>query len=888
MTSSEIRAKFLEYFKERGHAVIASSSLIPKDDPTLLFTNSGMVQFKDCFLGLEDRGYHRATSSQKCVRAGGKHNDLENVGYTARHHTFFEMLGNFSFGDYFKKESIAWGWDFLINVMGLPKEKMYITIYKDDDEAFEIWNKQEGVPAERIVRMGMDSNFWMVGETGPCGPCSEILYDQGPEVGCGRPECNVECSCDRHLEIWNHVFTQFDRNLDGSFNPLPKPNIDTGMGLERLAAIVQGKKSNYDTDLFTPIILYIAKLAGRKYGDNPDNDVSMRVIADHARAVFFLIADGILPSNEGRGYVLRRILRRACRHGKLLGFDKPFLNDVVTSVVGVMKDAYPEIVDRMAFVQKVIFNEEQRFLETLDTGLRILTDEVSKLKAVGSAVIPGEVVFKLYDTYGFPSDLTADIVKKDNLTLDMEGFEKLMEAQREKARESWKGSGDAAVADSYKKLSLKGVKSELVGYEEVTETTSFVTAILKKDDEVDVITEGTNAEIFTDQTPFYGETGGQVGDTGVIEGEGFLFEVWDTQRPDESLITHIGKLKKGTLRVGDTVHLKVEKNTRRATEANHSATHLLNAALHAVLGDHVKQAGSLVNPERLRFDFTHFSRIEDHELDRIETIANEFIQANLPVKTSILDKEQAMKTGAHAVFDEKYADKVRVVQMGKVSAELCGGTHVTRTGNIGVLKILSESAVAAGVRRIEAVTGPEAVKFIKKEDHELKKVANMLRANAFEVADRVDKMMKHQRDLEREIEGLKGKLAAKESGDIIKKAKKVGEVKLLAERVEVTDVKALRDFGDKLRDKMASGIICLGSQVGEKAMLLCMVTKDLAGKFNAGDIVKEIAPIVGGSGGGRPDMAQAGGTQPENIDKALKKVKDLLKGEKKVAKKEKK
>ncbi len=479
-------------------------------------------------------------------------------------------------------------------------------------------------------------------------------------------------------------------------------------------------------------------------------------------------------------------------------------------------------------------------------------------------------------------------MKKDRLTLDMEGFEKLMEAQREKARESWKGSGESAVADSYKKLSLKGIKSELVGYEEVTETTSFVTAILKKDDEVDVITEGTNAEIFTDQTPFYGETGGQVGDTGVIEGEGFLFEVWDTQRPDENLITHIGKLKKGTIRVNDSVHLKVEKNTRRATEANHSATHLLNAALHSVLGDHVKQAGSLVNPERLRFDFTHFSRIEDHELDRIETIANEFIQANLPVKTSILDKEQAMKTGAHAVFDEKYADKVRVVQMGKVSAELCGGTHVTRTGNIGVLKILSESAVAAGVRRIEAVTGPEAVKFIKKEDHELKKVANMLRANPFEVAERVDKMMKHQRDLEREIEGLKGKLAAKESGDIIKKAKMVGEVKLLAEKVEVSDVKALRDFGDKLRDKMESGIICLGSQVGEKAMLLCMVTKDLAGKFNAGDIVKEIAPIVGGSGGGRPDMAQAGGTQPENIDKALAKVKDLLKGEKKVAKKEKK
>jgi alanyl-tRNA synthetase len=885
MTSSEIRAKFLKYFEERGHAVIASSSLIPKDDPTLLFTNSGMVQFKNCFLGLEDRGYYRAASSQRCVRAGGKHNDLENVGYTARHHTFFEMLGNFSFGDYFKRESIAWGWDFLTNVMGLDKSKMYITIYEKDDEAFDIWNKEMGIPAERIFRMGMDTNFWMVGETGPCGPCSEILYDQGSEVGCGKPECNVECSCDRHLELWNHVFTQFDRNLDGSFTPLPKPNIDTGMGLERLAAVAQGHRSNYDTDLFTPIISHIAKLSGKKYRKNAENDISMRVIADHARAVFFLIADGILPSNEGRGYVLRRILRRACRHGKLLGFDKPFLNEVVASVVDIMKDAYPESVDRLSFVQKVIFNEEQRFLETLDTGLRILTDEVAVLKRSKFWTVPGEVAFKLYDTYGFPVDLTADIVKKDKLTVDMEKFEALMEEQREKARESWKGSGDTAVADSYKKLSLKGIKSELVGYEEVTEATSFVTAILKKDEDVDVITEGTNAEIFTDQTPFYGETGGQVGDTGFIEGEGFVFEVWDTQRPDENLITHIGKLKKGTLRIGDSVHLKVQTNTRRATEANHSATHLLNAALHSVLGDHVKQAGSLVNPERLRFDFTHFSRIDDHELDRIETLANEYIQANLPVKTSILDKEQAMKTGAHAVFDEKYSDKVRVVQMGKVSAELCGGTHVTRTGNIGLLKVLSESAVAAGVRRIEAVTGPEAVKYVKKVDHELKKVANIFKTGPMEVADRVDKMIKTHKDLEREIEVLKGKLAAKESADIIKKARSFDGFQVLATTVEASDVKSLRDFGDKIRDKIKSGVILIGSKVGDKAMLLCMVTKDLTAKYDAGKIVKEIAPIVGGSGGGRPDMAQAGGTKPENLDKALAKLEAMFKAEEKPAKK---
>jgi len=885
MTSSEIRAEFLKYFEERGHAVIASSSLIPKDDPTLLFTNSGMVQFKDLFLGLEDRGYTKAASSQRCVRAGGKHNDLENVGYTARHHTFFEMLGNFSFGDYFKKESIAWGWDFLTNVMGLDKSKMWITIYKDDDEAFEIWNKQMGVPAERIVRMGMDTNFWLMGETGPCGPCSEIVYDQGPEIGCGRAECNVECPCDRHLELWNHVFTQFDRDIKGNFNPLPKPNIDTGMGLERLAAVKQGVKSNYDTDLFTPIIRFIEKISKKKYGKNADNDTSMRVIADHARAVTFLIGDGILPSNEGRGYVLRRILRRACRHGKLLGFDKPFLHDVVTAVVDSLKDAYPEIVDRASFVQKVIFNEEQRFLETLDTGLRILTDEVAVLKKAKKTVIPGDVVFKLYDTFGFPVDLTADIVKKDNLTLDMDKFEALMKEQRERARESWKGSGETAVADSYKKLVLKGVTTELVGYEEVTEATSFVKAIFKKDEEVDVITEGTNAEIFTDQTTFYGETGGQVGDTGVIEGEGFIFEVWDTQKPDEHLITHIGKLKKGTLKVGDTVHLKVQSNVRRAIEANHSGTHLLNAALRNVLGDHVKQAGSLVNPERLRFDFSHFSRIEEHELDRIEALANEYIQGNLPVKTSLLAKEEAFKTGAQAVFDEKYSDKVRLVKMGNVSAELCGGTHVTRTGNIGILKVLSESAVAAGVRRIEAVTGHEAVKYVKKVDHELKKVANIFKTGPMEVADRVDKALKHQKDLEREIEALKGKLAARESADIIKKARSYNGIQVLATTVEASDVKALRDFGDKIRDKMKSGVILIGSKVGDKAMLLCMVTKDLTAKYDAGKIVKEIAPIVGGSGGGRPDMAQAGGTKPENLDKALAKLEAMFKVGEKPAKK---
>ncbi|MCK9233160.1 MAG: alanine--tRNA ligase, partial [Syntrophales bacterium] len=685
MTGTEIRESFLRYFEGKGHARVASSSLVPKDDPTLLFTNAGMVQFKNCFLGLEDRGYKRAASSQKCVRAGGKHNDLENVGVTARHHTFFEMLGNFSFGDYFKKDAIAWGWEYLTGVMALPKDKLWITIFKDDDEAYAIWRDEMGVPAERIVRMGEKSNFWMMGETGPCGPCSEILYDQGEGTGCGRPECDIHCECDRHLEIWNLVFTQFDRDAAGTLSPLPNPNIDTGMGLERLAAVVQGVKSNYDSDLFRPIIRFIERLSGKAYGTGAESDVSIRVIADHSRAVAFLVGDGVLPSNEGRGYVLRRILRRAARHGKLLGFDKPFLHQVCGVVIDLMQGVYPDLTDKRSYIDKVVVNEEQRFSDTLDAGLKILQEEVARLQAGGQGVLGGEIVFKLYDTFGFPTDLTADIVRKEGIRLDMDGFERAMEAQREKARESWKGSGEEAVAEAYQQLSVAGVATTFVGYEGRTEADSRVTALLKKDRPVEEIAAGDSAELFVAETPFYGETGGQVGDTGVVTGDGVQFEVWDTQRPVEGIVTHIGKLKRGRLRVGDAVHLKVEAGDRRATEANHSGTHVLNAALKAVLGDHVKQSGSLVNPERLRFDFTHFSRIEDDELACIEALANETIRRNLPVVTKLLPREEAMKSGATAVFDEKYGAEVRVVRMGEVSAELCGGTHVTRTGDIGFL-----------------------------------------------------------------------------------------------------------------------------------------------------------------------------------------------------------
>jgi alanyl-tRNA synthetase len=786
------------------------------------------------------------------------------------------MLGNFSFGDYFKKESISWGWEFLTEKMGLPKEKLWITIYQEDDEAFEIWNKIMGVPADRIVRMGMDSNFWMMGETGPCGPCSEILYDQGPGVGCGRPECSVECNCDRHLELWNHVFTQFDRDKDGHFHPLPKPNIDTGMGLERLAAVIQGVSSNYDSDLFTPIIRFVSKISGKAYGTSEDSDVSMRVIADHSRAVTFLIGDGCLPSNEGRGYVLRRILRRAARHGKLLGLDKPFLNEVVSVVVETMKDAYPDLSDKESFIRKVIVNEEQRFIETLDSGLKILSEEVATLKKSGQPIVPGEVVFKLYDTFGFPVDLTADIVKKDRLTLDMEGFEKAMEAQREKARESWKGSGEQAIADSYKKLAVRGVSTEFIGFHGVTEATSCITAILKKDETVDALAEGENAEIFVEETPFYGEKGGQVGDTGVIEGEGFRFEVWDTQWPLDNLITHIGKLKKGAIKVGDRASMKVDRAIRKATEAHHSGTHVLNAALKKTLGDHIKQSGSLVNPERLRFDFTHFSKIDEAEMDKIEIIANQIIRENAAVETRLLPREEAMKTGAAAVFDEKYGEVVRLVKMGDFSMELCGGTHVERTGDIGALKVISESSVAAGVRRIEAVTGEEALKYFKKVETELKKSAALLKANPLELSERIEKIQKHQKELEKEIDSLNSRLATKDLSDLFKKVKEIKGIRVLATVVDAADVKTLRDFGDKLRDKIQSGIILIGSKAGDNAMLLCLVTKDLTDKYHAGNIIKEIAPIVGGSGGGRPDMAQAGGPKPEKLKQALKKLQEII------------
>ena len=875
-TGNEIRESFLKYFESKGHTRVASSSLIPKDDPTLLFTNAGMVQFKNAFLGLENRGYTRAATCQKCARAGGKHNDLENVGVTARHHTFFEMLGNFSFGDYFKEEAIAWAWEYLIDVVKLPKEKLWITIYEDDNEAFEIWNKKMKVPADRIVRMGEKSNFWMMGETGPCGPCSEILYDQGKDTGCGRPECDVHCDCDRHLEIWNNVFTQFDRDENGNLNPLARPSIDTGMGLERLTAVIQGVKSNYDTDLFTPIIRFVEKTAGITYGQNTENDVSIRVIADHSRAVTFLIGDGITPSNEGRGYVLRRILRRAARHGKLLGINKPFLNQSAQVVIDMMKGVYPDLVEKASFITKMILNEEQRFMETLDAGLRILNDETAALKKAKKSVLPGALVFKLYDTYGFPTDLTADIVRHDGFTLDNEGFEAEMEQQRERARGAWKGSGEEAISECYLKASSSGIVSEFCGYDGVIKSDAKVLAVFVDGKPADSALEGQKAEIILDTTTFYGESGGQTGDTGYLEGASFKFMVVDTKKPIDKFIVHKGKVLKGEIKAGAKAQLIIDEERRKAIAANHSGTHVLQASLKAVLGDHIKQSGSQVNEKGLRFDFTHFSKISDDEMKRIEEIANDMIRKNVDVKTEVCALEDALKTGATAVFDEKYGATVRIVKMGEMSMELCGGTHVKRTGDIGLLKVLHESAIAAGVRRIEAVTGKEALAHVQKAEEELKRTAALFKSGQMEVYDRAEKLQKQTRELERELEAMKGKLAARDSGDLMGQAREIGGVKVLAVEVSIVDVKTLRDFGDKLRDKMGSGIILLGSKAGEKAMLLCMVTKDLTGKYHAGNIIKELAPLIGGSGGGRPDMAQAGGTQPENLGKVFPVLEKLL------------
>lgn len=875
MTGNEIRARFLNYFEERGHLVVGSSGLIPHNDPTLMFTNAGMNQFKDCFLGMEDRGYYRAASSQKCVRAGGKHNDLENVGRTARHHTFFEMLGNFSFGDYFKKEAIGYAWEFLTKELQLDKSRLYVTVFTDDDEAADIWHQQEGVPRERIYRFGEKDNFWSMGDTGPCGPCTEIFWDNGPEVGCGSPDCAVGCDCDRYMEIWNNVFMQFNRTADGVLHPLPKPAVDTGMGLERITTVMQGVRSNYDTDLLQGIIRHIERHSGKKYGANEKDSVSMRVIADHCRAVTFLICDGALPSNEGRGYVLRRIMRRAARHAKMLGVAEPLLCKMVDAVREMMGHAYPELAEREAYIKKVVLAEEERFNETLDRGLAILNEEVGSLRASGKTVIPGETLFKLYDTFGFPVDLTEDIVRVDGFSVDEAGFEVCMERQRELGREHWKGSGAAGIADVYKELHNRGLHSSFVGYNALT-TFSSVTALLREGAEVTTLTAGDRADLICESTPFYGESGGQAGDTGSISSGSAHLEVLSTSRPFTDLVVHHVLVKEGSIKTGDGINLTVAVDERRATTRNHTATHLLQAALRTVLGDHIKQAGSLVEPDRLRFDFTHFTAMTAEELQQVEDLVNGWIMDNAELAISEMGMQEAVESGATALFDEKYGDTVRVVRVGEVSSELCGGTHVRAAGDIGLFKILSEGGIAAGVRRIEGATGFNALRLVRKLEQERLAVADLLKADSNRLVDRVEKLIERQRELQREVDVLQGKLNAAQSGDLLAQVQEVNGTRLLAVQVQVADVKALRDLADQLRDKLESGVLVLGAELDGKANLLVAVTKDLTGRFKAGELVAKLAPIVGGRGGGKPEMAQAGGSQPEKLTEALATATGLL------------
>ncbi|HEU0265587.1 MAG TPA: alanine--tRNA ligase [Geobacterales bacterium] len=875
MTGNDIRARFLTFFANRGHAVVASSSLVPKNDPTLLFTNAGMNQFKDLFLGLEQRDYVRACSSQKCVRAGGKHNDLENVGQTARHHTFFEMLGNFSFGDYFKEEAIAYAWEFLTRELGLDKSRLYVTVYQDDDEAAEIWHQQQGVPRERIYRFGDKDNFWSMGDTGPCGPCTEIFWDNGPEVGCGRPECAVGCDCDRYMEIWNNVFMQFNRDQSGKLTPLPKPSVDTGMGLERITTVMQGVRSNYDTDLLRGIIAHAEKLAGKPYGTGSRDDFSFRVIADHARAVTFLIADGILPSNEGRGYVLRRIMRRAARHAKMLGSAEPILYRMVEAVARMMGDAYPELLEREEYIRKVIRAEEERFAETLDNGLRILNDEMANLKRQGGTILSGDLLFRLYDTFGFPVDLTADICRGEGFTVDEDGFNKAMERQREQAREHWKGSGEDRIADIFKELHKRGVRSSFVGYDQQS-VLSVVVSLIREGIEVPEGGEGDEVYVVSESTPFYGESGGQAGDNGTISSGGAHLEVIDTLRPFPDLLVHRAIVKEGTIRSGDAVDLKVGIPNRAATARNHTATHLLQSALRQVLGEHVKQAGSLVGPERLRFDFTHFSPLSAEEIRRVEELVNGYIMVNDSVHAAEMGAEDALKSGATALFGEKYGDRVRVVRVGDVSAELCGGTHVHAAGDIGLFKILSETGIAAGVRRIEAITGFGALRHVHAIEDEQRAIASLVKSDAGDNLERVSRLVSRQKELQREIEQLQGKINANRSAELISQLKQVQGVPLLATKVDVADPKGLRELADSLRDRLGSGVILLACEKEGKAYLLAAVTPDLTNRVKAGELIRQLAPLIGGSGGGKPELAQAGGTNPAGISQALSRAPELI------------
>ena len=874
-SSEKIRRTFLEFFASRGHEVVESLSLIPRDDPTLLFTNAGMVQFKRVFLQQEKRPYNRATSCQKCLRAGGKHNDLENVGRTLRHHTFFEMLGNFSFGDYFKREAIQMAWELLTGVFGLPEERLWVSIHYQDQEAGELWREIAGIPEERIVPLGDEDNFWAMGDTGPCGPCSEIIIDQGEEMGCGRPDCGPSCDCDRYLELWNLVFMQFERDQGGELRPLPRPCIDTGMGLERITAVLQGVRSNFDTDLFSGIIGRIEELTGVSYGSDPRKDVSIRVIADHARAVAFLVADGVLPSNEGRGYVLRRIIRRALRHGYLLDLRAPFLTRVIERVREKMSPIYPELEESKGLIDEICRREEGRFTETLERGLQLLQQEMEELKERGQRVIPGELAFKLYDTYGFPLDLTEEVAREEGFTVDMEAFEQSMQRQRERGKASWRGEIPERVLSG-----PEGLRSTFVGYE-VLEAEGCVLAIFKGSESVEEAKEGEEIGIITDITPFYPEGGGQVGDRGLIEGEGSLMEVRGTERVGESIL-HLGRMRQGRIRKGQRVRLKVDASLRMATARNHTATHLLHATLREVLGGHVRQAGSLVEPKRLRFDFTHFEALSEETLKEIERRVNLRIMEDHPVTVEILDLEEALRRGALALFGEKYGERVRLVEVGEVSKELCGGTHVERTGQIGAFKILSESAVASGVRRIEAVTGEEAIRYVESLEADFSEIADLLgierqrvslQATRENVKRRIRQVLEDRRQLEEKVRELSRRLARGTTGDL--EIREIKGIKVAKMKLEGLDPSALREMGDQIKARLGSGIVALGTERDGKGILVIMVTKDLAPSRPANRILLKVLQTVGGKGGGKETLAQ-GSLDPSSMDLALKVLEEVV------------
>jgi alanyl-tRNA synthetase len=862
MSAAEVRSAFLEFFRAHNHMIVPSSSLVPGNDPTLLFTNSGMVQFKDVFLGREQREYLRAASSQRCVRAGGKHNDLENVGYTARHHTFFEMLGNFSFGDYFKSEAIHFAWDFLIYTLGLDPERLWCTVYRDDDEAADIWLNDIGVSPQRFARLGEASNFWAMGDTGPCGPCSEIFYDHGPGIA-GGPPGSAEEEGDRYVEIWNLVFTQFERAADGKLKPLPRPSVDTGMGLERISAVMQGVHSNYDIDLFKNLI----RAAGELAGTSVLTSSSLRVIADHIRASTFLVVDGVLPSNEGRGYVLRRIIRRALRHGYKLGIQEPFFYKLVEVLEAEMGDAYPELTRGRAHAQRVLQQEEERFAATLANGMVLLEGAIRNLQ--GAKVIDGDTVFKLYDTFGFPVDLTADVARERGLEIDQTRFEAAMEEQRRRSQEASKFGVDLGGGASFEARTL------FDGYERLSGS-GRVVALLKQGAQVDTLGAGEQGEVVLDRTPFYAEAGGQVGDAGELTGPGVRFVVEDTHKRGAAH-SHTGRLEQGSVRVGDTLEAQVDGPRRQATVLNHSATHLLHAALRKVLGSHVQQKGSLVAPDRLRFDFAHFQPLTAAELREIERLVNAQIRANIPAETRVMDYESAVAGGAIALFGEKYDKDVRVLRMGEFSMELCGGTHVQRAGDIGLFKIVAESGVAAGVRRIEALTGEAALDYVEQNDALLKDLAALVRGTREELKDKVREQLERARQMERENRTLKDRLASGQGVDLAAGAVDVHGVKVVATKVDGADAGALRAAVDQLKDRLKSAVVVLASvESPGKVVLVAGVTADQTSRIKAGELAGAVAAQVGGRGGGRADFAQAGGSKPEALDAALESVQEFV------------